>query len=674
MSGRDAGVATPSPRRRRALVGVTAAALVLAAILAGARSPRVRAAYLAFRDPARVHDGSVAPLDGAARSIPLPLEVPEPPGDFERATEEALADAGESTLTGLVLPDFPIPVSRRTMRFVAYFAARDKGRQAFAERFRRAGRYRAHIEQALRDAELPEDLVWLVAIESGFNPQAISPAGAAGLFQLMPETGERYGLTRSELVDDRLSITRGTRAGVTHLRDLFARYKQWDLALAAYNVGPERLDDALARLAERRGPRAAGKPVELKDLVEARLVPGETASFVPQVQAFAIVAANRGRFGLDDLDPAPSFEIGEIAVPGGTPLRLVARAAGVSVAVLRDYNPDLLRDQVPPGGEAIVDVPADRVSTAQAAFPALLAREGARLASASASASAAPPPAGTAAPRATASASASTSASASAPPRPSEPPVDRWQRAAEARRRALEKMPYGSSWLALGDRLFAPGHPLAGTVLVAPTLPPQSVIFAEQPRRGGLEGARVGPHPREERITVIAPVPSVRVLFGWIAPDAGDEGAAVRLAMIALAHHELGRVARALVVERHVAVHLRGILDLGERAGVVAIEAVPAVLHDIGDIEEELDRALAGFIERGPTPAELEAAKAQLRSRFQASRSRAGSADEPKEAALARIQRLADRAEALTGQDLQAMVKKVFAPEHRVVVTTIPRG
>jgi soluble lytic murein transglycosylase-like protein/predicted Zn-dependent peptidase len=764
-----------SASRRRALLGVATAAILLGAIVAATRSPRVRAAYVAFRDPARVHDDSAPAFDGAPVPAPMELSMPEPAGDFERASEDALADAGDATLATLMLPDFPIPISRRTMRFVGYFAARDKGRQAFAERFRRAGRYRPYIEQALRDAELPEDLVWLVAIESGFNPQAASPKGAAGLFQFMPETGDRYGLARSELVDERLSITRGTRAGVAHLHDLFEHYHQWDLALAAYNFGVEKLDDALARLAERRGPRGAGKPVELKDLVEAHLVPGETASFVPQVQAFAIVAANRGRFGLDDLDPVPPFELGEVAVPGGTPLRLVSRAAGISIAVLREYNPELLRDQVPPGGDAIVNLPADRVATTLAAFPALLAREATRLAAASASAASASAGAPEPAP------SASATASASAAPKPVEPPPDRWtsasgvvierrasaaadvtiaarveildagrgaprpsgrvfevapaavrpadlgagmdraaravralavdagqaavearRRAGAARRRALEKTPYGSSWLALGDRFFGPGHPLAGTVLLAPTLPPQSVVIAEQPRRGGLAvtvtltgavdraaagaladrafadvfapGAAVAAHPREERIALTEPLPNARVIFGWLAPATGDEGAGVRLALISLAHHELGRAARALVVERHVAVHVRGTLDLDERAGVAAIEAVPAVLYDVAAVEQELDKAIEGFAERGPSAAELEGAKAQLRSRLQAERARAGTGDEPKEAALARIQRVSDRVEAITGDQLQALVKRVFAPAHRIVVTTTPRG
>src|SRR5208282_2993909 len=103
------------------------------------------------------------------------------------------------------------------------------------------------------------------AVESGFEPQATSPKGAAGLFQFMPETAARYGLVQGEMIDERRSIPRSTAAGVAHLRDLVGLYRQWDLALAAYNFGHERLDEAIARLRELRGPREASKPVELKD-------------------------------------------------------------------------------------------------------------------------------------------------------------------------------------------------------------------------------------------------------------------------------------------------------------------------------------------------------------------------------------------------------------------------
>lgn len=744
------------------------AAIVIAAAAYAARSPSARAsftaAYAAFRDPTRVHDRARGSADGDPPPTAVELEQPEIGGDFDALSEPVLADAGDGVPgVPLVMPDLGIAPSARTMHFVSYFTTDEKGRQAFIDRFRRAGRYREHIEQALRDADLPEDLLWLVAIESGFNPQAVSPKGAAGLFQFMPETGARYGLTQSEGVDERRSIPRSTAAGVAHLRDLFELYQQWDLALAAYNWGQDSVDEAIDKLRARRGPKDEGKPIEVKDLAEARLIPKETANFVPQIQAFAIVAANRGRFGLDDLDPAPPFELGEIAVPAGTHLRFVAKAAGVSIAVLRDYNPDLLRDEAPQGGsDAIVLVPAERVSRTLAAFPSIIQKEDNRrerlLAAAEASAAA-----------------ASASAAGAA-----EPPPDRWtlpngvvverrpgpgadaviaarvevmrasrarlepagksfevkpitarpgelgpaleraaqaiqeltastgaaalearRRAGEARRRTLETVPYGQSWLALADKLFAQGAALEGTIPITPTMPLQSVAMADGLGRAPIRvtvtvtgsvdraalaaaaerslaaaigrGAALPEHPREDRASVTLGVPSARILFGWIAPPDGDDGAALRVAMIALAHNESGKAARALVVEQHVAVHVRGFLDTGDRASLVAIEAVPAVRHDVNDVARELDRAIQSFADKGVTDAELGQWKGQLRARLVAERSRGATPEESKEATLARVARVEGQLGNVTAEGLASLVKRVFTRGHRVVVTTEPR-
>jgi soluble lytic murein transglycosylase-like protein len=661
-------MAGPSARRRRVIAGAAAAAVLIPALWI-ARSPSLRASihagYAAFRDPALVRAPD-APEDASARpheELPAPpvaeieLDQPEIAGDFDPVTDAALADpdAGPDAAASLTLPDLGFPVSQRTMRFVAYFAAGDKGRQAFVERFRRAGRYREHIEQALRDAEMPEDLLWLVAIESGFNPQAMSPKGAAGLFQFMPETGAKYGLAQTEMIDERRSVTKSTAAGVAHLKDLFAIYKQWDLALAAYNFGHEPLDEAIEKLKARRGPKDKDKPVDIKALAEARLIPKETANFVPQIQAFAIVAANRGRFGLDELDLAAPFDFGEIAVPAGTPLKTVAKAAGVSIAVMRDYNPDLLRDVVPSaGGDALVAVPADRVARVLAAFPVLQAREGAT-ANATATATA------TATANAMATANANASATAIA-------------KAGEARRKVLEKVPYGSSWLSVGEHLFPAGHPLAGAVLTAPVLPLLSVAIADRVDWAVGQGA-IEAHAGEERVKLTLPVPSMRVVFAWIGPGAGNGGgAAMKLAMLSLGHHEFGRASRVLIQERHVAAHFRGLLDMGERASVAAFEVVPSVQYDVAAVERELDKVLGDYADKGPTGPELIAAKQQLKSRLDAERGRAGGGGETKAEALARIQRTAEKAEAVTAEELRALVKEVMAADKRVIVTSVPRG
>jgi predicted Zn-dependent peptidase len=372
-------------RKRTAAVAAVVAVSVFS--LAGvARSPSLRAsfsaAYKAFRDPSLLDAPTPAPADAAVACAPkgdsnLLLDA-KIASDFQKAGDEDLDDPEGATLSTLTMPDLRVPVTRRTMRFVKFFARSEAGRAAFLQRFRRGGAYRNHIEQALREAGLPEDLVWVAAIESGFDPTAVSHAGAAGLWQFMPQTGAIYGLYQSPFVDERKSIVRATTAAVAHLRDLYERFGRWDLALAGYNYGYDGVLKAMDRALATRPAQDQGKPLEFADLAEAGLIPEETANYVPQISAFAIVAANRARFGLDSMDlaPAPPLEMGELAFPEGTRLRTIARAAGIPTALLREYNPELLRDRLPmTGGDYLVHLPADRVQRTLAAFPAYLDNE-----------------------------------------------------------------------------------------------------------------------------------------------------------------------------------------------------------------------------------------------------------------------------------------------------------
>jgi len=335
---------------------------------------RLHAAGQAFRDPALL-EGGAGPVAAALDRLPAIGVVPELKlaGEFSPLPDDT-EDPDTSALKSLVLPDLKVPVTRRTMRYVRLFTKTESGRQSFLARYRRAGAYREIVERALREAGLPEDLVWVAAIESGFDPRAVSPKGAAGLWQFMPETGESYGLYQSPYVDERMNLVRSSTAAVSHMRDLYERFGRWDLTLAAYNAGYggviRGMEKYLASPAA--SPRRLGAPVELSELSEAHAIPEETANYVPQILAFAIVAANRSRFGLDvaSLAPAAPLDLGEISVPEGTRLRTIARAAGMSTSSLRDYNPQILRDRLPPnGGDSIVFVPADRVQRTIVSFP-----------------------------------------------------------------------------------------------------------------------------------------------------------------------------------------------------------------------------------------------------------------------------------------------------------------
>ncbi|AUX32706.1 MULTISPECIES: transglycosylase SLT domain-containing protein [Sorangium] len=376
---------------RRAALWTGLGALICMAGAAVGQAPSLRAscsaAYRAFRDPGLLDPARArAPTDVApALACPPPAPVDDAPPavtallvrEFQPAADEDLEDPDGATLSTLAMPDLDVPLTRRTMRFVRFFAQSEEGRAVFQRRFRRAGAYREIIERALREAGLPEDLLWVAAVESGFDPRAVSPAGAAGLWQFMPRTGEAYGLEQSEWIDARMSLTRATDAATAHLRDLYERFGRWDLALAAYNFGHEGVLRALAKVAAARDPEARG-PIGLAELAQAGAVPKETADYVPQIVAFAIVAGNRARFGLDlpDVAPVAPLDLGEVAVPPGTRLRTIARAAGISTAALREHNPELLRDRVPPGrADHLIALPADRVARAMALFPAYLDHE-----------------------------------------------------------------------------------------------------------------------------------------------------------------------------------------------------------------------------------------------------------------------------------------------------------
>ncbi len=345
----------PGLRSRSRLHGALGA--VLAAVLAACSSGS---------------DSTPAPTSTAVDLAPA--ERAPIADDFELVDPDAAPSAG---LEGVLpsLSDLPIATTKRTMRYVELFANQEKGKKGFEERYRRAGRYEAYIEARLQDADLPEDLVWVAAIESSMSPQATSPAGAAGLFQFMPETADRFGLFVGSELDERRSITKSTDAAIAYLGFLHDTFGAWDLALAAYNCGEGRLDQAIedARAALHRGPE---EPVEFRELAELGLLPKETIDYVPKVHAFAIAVHNREILHLDGVEPLPPMQFAEIAVPGGTRLAPIAKAAGISVATLREYNPDLLSDRLSPGfGDMLVEVPADRLEQTLAALPAHLARD-----------------------------------------------------------------------------------------------------------------------------------------------------------------------------------------------------------------------------------------------------------------------------------------------------------
>jgi membrane-bound lytic murein transglycosylase D len=279
-----------------------------------------------------------------------------------------------SWLAVLEKPDLPVRFEPAVVRYLEFYKNDPRGRRMVAGWMQRSGRYRDAIVRMLRDHQLPEDLLWVVLVESAFEPSAHSHAGAAGLWQFMPATGRIYGLTVNRRIDERLDPERSTLAAIKHLKDLYQRFGGWELGLAAYNMGYG-------------GLLASVRKYNTNDYWELRRLeaglPYETALYVPKILAMAVVARNCRVFGCDGLklaEPQPFGEVGQdaVAVPAGVMLSEVALAAGVSPEVLAALNPHLLGSRMPPLEEAasprpawIVRVPQGKGARAAGLLPGL---------------------------------------------------------------------------------------------------------------------------------------------------------------------------------------------------------------------------------------------------------------------------------------------------------------
>jgi hypothetical protein len=136
---------------------------------------------------------------------------------------------------------------------------------------------RPTVEPILRSHGVPIDLAAVILVESGGRATALSPKGARGLWQLMPDTARRYGLRVDEIRDDRLDLLRSTNAAARYLHDLYAQFGDWKLALAAYNTGEANVDVAILK----------AHTQDFNQLANLRMLPLETRNYVPRVLAIA---------------------------------------------------------------------------------------------------------------------------------------------------------------------------------------------------------------------------------------------------------------------------------------------------------------------------------------------------------------------------------------------------
>ncbi|MCC7236713.1 MAG: transglycosylase SLT domain-containing protein [Bryobacterales bacterium] len=230
------------------------------------------------------------------------------------------------------LSQLPLETTDAVLGFLNYFST-PKGRRAVQAGFKRSGRYAPMIRRILDEEGLPQELIHMAQAESGFLPRAVSRMRAAGMWQFVRDRGNEYGLRQMPGTDDRLDPERATRAAARHLRDLYAQFGDWYLAIAAYNCGPGNVE---------RGIQRTGY-ADFWELYKRNVLPRETANYLPIILAMTIMAKNPSEYGLDEIVADEPVSYDTVFTEAPTHLSLIADITGQPLMAIRDLNPSVLK-------------------------------------------------------------------------------------------------------------------------------------------------------------------------------------------------------------------------------------------------------------------------------------------------------------------------------------------
>ena len=257
--------------------------------------------------------------------------------------------------------DLPLVLNDQVAMFINYFSSA-RGRATLEHAWTRSGRYREMILRILKEQSVPQDLIYLAQAESGFQPLALSRAGARGMWQFMAQSGELYGLERSWWVDERQDPEKATLAAAHHLKDLYKQFGDWYLAMAAYNSGASTVQHAV----ERTGY------ADFWELYRRGVLPQETRNYVPIIVAETIMMKNPEQYGLQLATSDPPLQADQVTITYPVDLRLVAECVDSSLDRLQELNPSLLRMTTPKDQGFVLNLPPgsrQRYEEAIAAIP-----------------------------------------------------------------------------------------------------------------------------------------------------------------------------------------------------------------------------------------------------------------------------------------------------------------
>lgn len=239
-----------------------------------------------------------------------------------------VTDASPPEIKVPALPDIPVEMHPLVDQWVRYFQGR--GRHHMERYLARSSRYGDLMKRILRENGMPDDLLYIALIESGFSSRAVSHASAVGYWQFIAPTGRRYNLEITTLVDDRRDPVLSTQAAAAYFRDLYGMFDSWYLAMAGYNAGENRIKRLVSRHKTRDFWELASK---------RRALPRETKHYVPKYIAANLIAKNPAEYGFSDIEYEPPLEFEMIQVEHPVDIHQMAKNLNMDYDELKVLNP-----------------------------------------------------------------------------------------------------------------------------------------------------------------------------------------------------------------------------------------------------------------------------------------------------------------------------------------------
>lgn len=316
--------------------------------------PRLLGAYRNLVD--RIHaaetmagvERRALPVATATPTEPLPggtaaISPAEPPAEGTLsdlgARIEAITPTEETRQTNEAVMeretiDLPIELNDQVLGAIDLYTGRFN--KWFSAALSRGLPHLPRIREILAQAGIPQDLAYVPIVESAFNPSALSRAKARGLWQFIPSTGKQYGLKQDFFVDERANMEKATLAAAQYLKNLYALFGDWNLALAGYNAGEGNVQRAIRR----------AQTNDFWALAKTRSFRAETRNYVPLIHAAIVIAKSPESYGID-VTPGEPTAAETVRVAGSYPITTVARCANADPADIRQLNPDLRRGMTP---------------------------------------------------------------------------------------------------------------------------------------------------------------------------------------------------------------------------------------------------------------------------------------------------------------------------------------